>query len=200
MRCADYCDGRYDSFSSKRILLLVPEKSAQDCFDRIHANFSLTSLPSKSIEDVVFDLVQHCPSSHYNSPFWTTNSGALVWNNNSSLTVGIRGNGRFSNIASVEHFITLVDLLLLYQHLQLTCFENQKGKGNSRFFVYYRFSDEVHNDEMNTIGAACGASGVLYTLIATVIGRRAATAAFISGVNPAPCARNTESSRPVAST
>ncbi|XP_042376220.1 catalase isozyme 2-like [Zingiber officinale] len=31
------------------------------------------------------------PSSHYSSPFWTTNSGAPVWNNNSSLTVGIRG-------------------------------------------------------------------------------------------------------------
>eukprot|EP00249_Psilotum_nudum_P010417 c22529_g1_i1 orf=179-1657(+) len=31
------------------------------------------------------------PSSAYNSLFWTTNSGAPVWNNNSSLTVGSRG-------------------------------------------------------------------------------------------------------------
>ncbi|TYI74444.1 hypothetical protein E1A91_D07G200000v1 [Gossypium mustelinum] len=30
------------------------------------------------------------PSSAFNSPFWTTNSGAPVWNNNSSLTVGAR--------------------------------------------------------------------------------------------------------------
>ncbi|GIL51758.1 hypothetical protein Vafri_7681 [Volvox africanus] len=31
------------------------------------------------------------PSSAYNSPYWTTNSGAPVWNNNNSLTVGSRG-------------------------------------------------------------------------------------------------------------
>ncbi|PPD76117.1 hypothetical protein GOBAR_DD26982 [Gossypium barbadense] len=30
------------------------------------------------------------PSSSFDSPFWTTNSGAPVWNNNSSLTVGAR--------------------------------------------------------------------------------------------------------------
>ncbi|PKA47758.1 Catalase [Apostasia shenzhenica] len=33
---------------------------------------------------------KHRPSSAYNSQFWTTNSGAPVWNNNSSLTVGHR--------------------------------------------------------------------------------------------------------------
>ncbi|MFQ6639415.1 hypothetical protein Gotur_016184, partial [Gossypium turneri] len=33
----------------------------------------------------------HRPSSAFNSPFWTTNSGAPIWNNNSSLTVGPRG-------------------------------------------------------------------------------------------------------------
>ncbi|CAJ2642841.1 unnamed protein product [Trifolium pratense] len=37
------------------------------------------------------DPYKHRPSSAYNSPFWTTNSGAPVWNNNSSLTVGSRG-------------------------------------------------------------------------------------------------------------
>ncbi|TYH10730.1 hypothetical protein ES288_A07G200400v1 [Gossypium darwinii] len=37
------------------------------------------------------DPYKHRPSSAFNSPFWTTNSGAPVWNNNSSLTVGARG-------------------------------------------------------------------------------------------------------------
>lgn len=31
------------------------------------------------------------PSSAHNTPYWTTNSGAPVWNNNNSLTVGARG-------------------------------------------------------------------------------------------------------------
>ena len=31
------------------------------------------------------------PSSHFDSPHWTTNSGAPVWNNNNSSTVGVRG-------------------------------------------------------------------------------------------------------------
>ncbi|GFZ09450.1 catalase 2 [Actinidia rufa] len=35
--------------------------------------------------------MQHRPSSAYNSSYFTTNSGAPVWNNNSSLTVGTRG-------------------------------------------------------------------------------------------------------------
>ena len=38
---------------------------------------------------------QHRPSSHYNSPYWTTNSGAPVWNNNNSSTVGVRGTSFF---------------------------------------------------------------------------------------------------------
>nr|AGV54297.1 peroxisomal catalase [Phaseolus vulgaris] len=37
------------------------------------------------------DPYKHRPSSAFNSPFWTTNSGAPVYNNNSSLTVGARG-------------------------------------------------------------------------------------------------------------
>ncbi|KAK6160816.1 hypothetical protein DH2020_004197 [Rehmannia glutinosa] len=36
-------------------------------------------------------MVQYRPSSAFNSPFMTTNSGAPVWNNNNSLTVGTRG-------------------------------------------------------------------------------------------------------------
>lgn len=35
--------------------------------------------------------MQYRPSSAANSPFMTTNSGAPVYNNNSSLTVGTRG-------------------------------------------------------------------------------------------------------------
>lgn len=35
--------------------------------------------------------MQYRPASAFNSPFWTTNSGAPVWNNNASLTVGSRG-------------------------------------------------------------------------------------------------------------
>jgi catalase len=31
------------------------------------------------------------PSSHHDSPYWTTNNGAPVYNNNQSLTVGVRG-------------------------------------------------------------------------------------------------------------
>ena len=38
-----------------------------------------------------FFIVQFRPSSAYDSPFFTTNSGAPVWNNNASLTVGSRG-------------------------------------------------------------------------------------------------------------
>lgn len=34
---------------------------------------------------------QHIPSSQHDSPYWTTNSGSPVWNNNNSLTVGTRG-------------------------------------------------------------------------------------------------------------
>nr|ADU56189.1 catalase 1 [Jatropha curcas] len=37
------------------------------------------------------DPYKHCPSSAHNTPFWTTNAGAPVWNNNSSMTVGQRG-------------------------------------------------------------------------------------------------------------
>ena len=35
--------------------------------------------------------MQYLPSSHHDSPYWTTNTGMPVWNNNSSLTVGQRG-------------------------------------------------------------------------------------------------------------
>lgn len=37
------------------------------------------------------DPTKHRPSSAFNPPMWTTNSGAPVWNNNNSLTVGARG-------------------------------------------------------------------------------------------------------------
>ncbi|XP_031482557.1 catalase isozyme 1-like [Nymphaea colorata] len=37
------------------------------------------------------DPTKYRPSSAYNSPHFTTNSGAPLWNNNSSLTIGTRG-------------------------------------------------------------------------------------------------------------
>nr|MCH1922012.1 catalase [Shewanella ferrihydritica] len=37
------------------------------------------------------DPYKHRPSSSFNGPLWSTNSGAPVWNNNNSLTVGSRG-------------------------------------------------------------------------------------------------------------
>ncbi|KAK4268151.1 hypothetical protein QN277_024841 [Acacia crassicarpa] len=40
-------------------------------------------------------------SSAFNSPFWTTNSGASMWNNNSSLTVGSRGITYFCNLQTL---------------------------------------------------------------------------------------------------
>lgn len=40
---------------------------------------------------VLFSPFQYRPSSSFNSPYWTTNSGAPVWNNNNSVTVGVRG-------------------------------------------------------------------------------------------------------------
>ncbi|GAB4833009.1 catalase [Ancistrocladus abbreviatus] len=37
------------------------------------------------------DPYKYRPSSSYNAPYWTTNAGAPVYDNNSSLTVGVRG-------------------------------------------------------------------------------------------------------------
>ncbi|KAJ8504658.1 hypothetical protein OPV22_005544 [Ensete ventricosum] len=37
------------------------------------------------------DPYKHRPWSNFNFPFWITDSGAPVWNNNSSLTIGSRG-------------------------------------------------------------------------------------------------------------
>jgi catalase len=37
------------------------------------------------------DPYKYRPSSQYDTPFWTTNQGAPVWNNNNSLSVGPRG-------------------------------------------------------------------------------------------------------------
>ncbi|KAJ0985302.1 hypothetical protein J5N97_003658 [Dioscorea zingiberensis] len=58
------------------------------------SSLPLVGNPALDFEaEAVFDqeFIKHRPSSSFNSPFWTTNSGAPVWNNNSSLTVGSRG-------------------------------------------------------------------------------------------------------------
>lgn len=43
--------------------------------------------------------LQYRPSSAFNSPHWTTNAGAPVWNNNNSLTVGDRGERQVAEVA-----------------------------------------------------------------------------------------------------
>ncbi|KAL3131644.1 hypothetical protein ABBQ38_007941 [Trebouxia sp. C0009 RCD-2024] len=37
------------------------------------------------------DPYKYRPSNHFDAPYWTTNTGVPVWNNNNSLTVGSRG-------------------------------------------------------------------------------------------------------------
>lgn len=51
-------------------------------------------------------MVQYRPSSAFNSPFMTTNSGAPVWNNNNSLTVGTRGISLFPLFSGSEVHLT----------------------------------------------------------------------------------------------
>jgi catalase len=41
--------------------------------------------------DFLVSCKQHRPSSNHDALYWTTNGGAPVWNNNSSLTAGTRG-------------------------------------------------------------------------------------------------------------
>ncbi|XP_065880766.1 catalase isozyme 1-like [Euphorbia lathyris] len=53
------------------------------------------------------DPYKDIPSSRFDTPFWTTNYGAPVWNNNSSLTVGRRGPILLEDyhlIEKLEHF------------------------------------------------------------------------------------------------
>jgi hypothetical protein len=62
--------------------------------------------------------LQHRPSSGNNSSFWTTNSGAPVWNNNSALTVGQRGR---DPVASLLPFIPFSLFLCLYEPAVRMC-------------------------------------------------------------------------------
>ena len=64
-------------------------------------------------------MMQYRPSSAYNSPFWTTNSGAPVWNNNSSLTVGSRG----INFVSL-FFSVVVVVVLNYELVNVLIFKS----------------------------------------------------------------------------
>nr|ABM47415.1 catalase [Prunus avium] len=52
------------------------------------------------------DPYKHRPSSAFDTPFWTTNSGAPVWNNDSSLTVGSRGPVLLEDYHLVEKLAT----------------------------------------------------------------------------------------------
>ena len=52
--------------------------------------------------------MQYRPSSHFNSQHWTTNTGAPVWNNNNSETVGVRGTvsvGRALGGGSISFYV-----------------------------------------------------------------------------------------------
>lgn len=71
-------------------------------------------------------MVQFRPSSNYNSPFWTTNSGAPVWNNNASFTVGSRGNWRPLFLAWLITFVASVSLPLYLVGLCSTCLSSSK--------------------------------------------------------------------------
>jgi hypothetical protein len=48
-------------------------------------------------------MVQYRPSSSFNGPQWSTNSGAPVWNNDNSLTVGPRGIHSNSTLSLVAY-------------------------------------------------------------------------------------------------
>jgi len=62
--------------------------------------------------------VQVRPSSAHDSPFFTTNSGAPVWNNNSSLTVGTRGPFLFL-ISWIQIITNMLNQWLLEMPLKL---------------------------------------------------------------------------------
>lgn len=64
-------------------------------------------------------MMQHRPSSAFNSPFFTTNSGAPVWNNNSSMTVGPRGIWTFYLCFFFLWFIFVIDVGFLSERLAL---------------------------------------------------------------------------------
>ncbi|KAG0460748.1 hypothetical protein HPP92_021045 [Vanilla planifolia] len=54
------------------------------------------------------DPYKYRPSSAYNSQFWTTNSGAPVWCNSSSLTVGARGPILLEDYHLIENLPNLI--------------------------------------------------------------------------------------------
>ncbi|KAK9109418.1 hypothetical protein Sjap_017478 [Stephania japonica] len=60
-------------------------------FSIVEMGFSYSAISWGFGDCGLFCVVEYRPASAYNSPFWTNNHGAPVWNNNSSLTVGPRG-------------------------------------------------------------------------------------------------------------
>ncbi|KAL0686858.1 hypothetical protein Bca4012_086535 [Brassica carinata] len=77
------------------------------------------------------DPYKYRPASSYNSPFFTTNSGAPVWNNNSSMTVGPRG-------ASAKGFFEVT-----HDISNLTCADFLRAPG-VQTPVIVRFSTVIH--------------------------------------------------------
>ncbi|KAG1355350.1 putative Catalase isozyme 1 [Cocos nucifera] len=73
------------------LLSVIGQRLSSDSSQEQNQTGGGTGFSSSVLGLFYFDLLQYRPSSAFNSPFWTTNSGAPVWNNNSSLTVGTRG-------------------------------------------------------------------------------------------------------------
>ncbi|KAK4853614.1 hypothetical protein QYF36_011623 [Acer negundo] len=69
----------------------IQRKMAPNPIVFISASYFRIRIPPSQSLSLAMDPYKHRPSSAFNTPFWTTNSGAPVWNNNSSLTVGSRG-------------------------------------------------------------------------------------------------------------
>ncbi|KAE8695890.1 Nucleotide-sugar transporter family protein [Hibiscus syriacus] len=79
------------------------------------------------------DPYKHRPSSAFNSPFWT-NSGAPVWNNNSSLTVGARGPILLEDYHLVEKLANLIG----------NAFQNVLSMQEELTPLIVRFSTVIH--------------------------------------------------------
>ncbi|CAN1322735.1 Catalase isozyme 1 [Linum perenne] len=84
------------------------------------------------------DPYKHRPSSAFNSPFWTTNSGAPVWNNNSSMTVGPRERVVHARGASAKGFFEVT-----HDISNLTCADFLRAPG-VQTPVIVRFSTVIH--------------------------------------------------------
>ncbi|KAK8353958.1 hypothetical protein V6Z12_A05G192000 [Gossypium hirsutum] len=107
------------------------------------------------------DPYKHHPSSAFNSPFWTTNSGAPIWNNNSSLTVGPRGPILLEDYHLVEKLANF-DRERIPERVV-----HARGASAKGFFetpVIVRFSTVIHErGSPETLRDPCGFAVKFYT-------------------------------------